>query len=236
MSNALCRFCLIWLGYYHELMLKGCPHLAQFMPRCKDARRLDADPPNEPDFYSINVLFPLKEQSPGGIALPLGAMAPKSSTTPSSVTRQWEEKFYGNNRPAAKTPVSASPSPLPFVQPQQQQPQALPAAVAPTAALPNPILAALNSLLQQQQQQQQQQVLPFPGLSPFSGMPPGQQSILLGNVLQQAQGTSPPLSLPPAPFPATIQVTTPPATTDNSALSALLASLTQQPTSASPPS
>ena len=46
-------------GYYHELMLKDRPHLCQFMPKAKDARRLVADPTNEPNFYKISQEYPL---------------------------------------------------------------------------------------------------------------------------------------------------------------------------------
>eukprot|EP00977_Amphora_coffeiformis_P026020 scaffold23644_cov183-Amphora_coffeaeformis.AAC.4 len=45
--------------YYHEFMLKGRPHLAQYMPKRKDARRLVTDPANEPDFYKISNQYPL---------------------------------------------------------------------------------------------------------------------------------------------------------------------------------
>ena len=50
------------LGYYHEFMLRGRFHLCQYMPRCKDARRLDADPVNEPDFYAISAKYPVGEE------------------------------------------------------------------------------------------------------------------------------------------------------------------------------
>ena len=40
-------------------MLKGRPHLCQYMPKRKDARRLVADPDNEPNFYKITEQFPL---------------------------------------------------------------------------------------------------------------------------------------------------------------------------------
>lgn len=48
-------------GYYHEFMLRGRFHLCRYMPRCKDARRLDADPTNEPDFYKISASFPVND-------------------------------------------------------------------------------------------------------------------------------------------------------------------------------
>jgi hypothetical protein len=36
---------------YEQLFLQGLPHLVQYMPPPKDARRLHPDPKNEPDFY-----------------------------------------------------------------------------------------------------------------------------------------------------------------------------------------
>lgn len=45
--------------YYHEFMLKDRPHLCQYMPLCKDARRLHPDPTHEPDFYRISQEYPL---------------------------------------------------------------------------------------------------------------------------------------------------------------------------------
>ena len=42
-------------------MLKDRPHLCRYMPRCKNARRIVADPDNEPNFYNIGQLFPLEE-------------------------------------------------------------------------------------------------------------------------------------------------------------------------------
>ena len=50
-------------GYYHEFMLRDRPHLCQYMPPRRDARRLTADPDHEPDFYRISVLFPLSSSS-----------------------------------------------------------------------------------------------------------------------------------------------------------------------------
>ena len=45
-------------------MLRGRMHLCQYMPRCKDARRLEADPANEPDFYKISDRYPVNEVPP----------------------------------------------------------------------------------------------------------------------------------------------------------------------------
>ena len=45
-------------------MLKDRPHLCQYMPPCKDARRLVADPLNEPNFYRISRQYPLDGEAP----------------------------------------------------------------------------------------------------------------------------------------------------------------------------
>jgi hypothetical protein len=47
--------------YYHEFMLRGLPHLCKYMPKSKDARRLIADPENEPNFYVVTKNFPLPD-------------------------------------------------------------------------------------------------------------------------------------------------------------------------------
>mmetsp|Transcript_14739 Transcript_14739/g.28004 ORF Transcript_14739/g.28004 Transcript_14739/m.28004 type:complete len:314 (+) Transcript_14739:58-999(+) len=50
--------------YYNEFMLKDRPHLCQYMPKRKDARRLVADPANEPHFYMISRKYPLDGSIP----------------------------------------------------------------------------------------------------------------------------------------------------------------------------
>lgn len=59
-------------------MLRGRPHLCQFMPRCRDARRLAADPNHEPDFYAINRMFGAPDGEPTA-----RAVAPPVLVTPS---------------------------------------------------------------------------------------------------------------------------------------------------------
>ena len=46
-------------SYYHELFLRGLPHLIKYMAPPKDARRLIPDPDNEPNFYAISKQFPV---------------------------------------------------------------------------------------------------------------------------------------------------------------------------------
>ena len=45
-------------------MLRDRPHLCQYMPKRKDARRLVADPANEPHFYMISRQYPLEGAVP----------------------------------------------------------------------------------------------------------------------------------------------------------------------------
>mmetsp|Transcript_19621 Transcript_19621/g.27599 ORF Transcript_19621/g.27599 Transcript_19621/m.27599 type:complete len:705 (+) Transcript_19621:125-2239(+) len=51
-------------SYYHELFMKGMPHLIQFMKRCSASRgrcKIRADPKDEPNFYDIAQLYPIPD-------------------------------------------------------------------------------------------------------------------------------------------------------------------------------
>ena len=96
-------------GYYHELLLKGYYHLPQFMPRCKDARRLNADPKNEPDFYSIGVLFPLKNPPPPPPPPPPPLPSPALVHGPSA-SNVITASIGNNNGIIAGTPAAIVPS------------------------------------------------------------------------------------------------------------------------------
>jgi hypothetical protein len=45
--------------YYHEVMVRALPHLCKYMPEFKDGRKLIADPHNEPDLYTISMMWPV---------------------------------------------------------------------------------------------------------------------------------------------------------------------------------
>jgi hypothetical protein len=62
-------------------MLRGLPHLTQYMPEPKDARRLIPDPENEPDFYEISRHFPLETR-----LLSSGVSSGGADVTPQSAT------------------------------------------------------------------------------------------------------------------------------------------------------
>lgn len=48
-------------------MLRDRAHLCDYMPRCKDARRLQADPEHEPDLYVLSRVLPLDGTAPPAV-------------------------------------------------------------------------------------------------------------------------------------------------------------------------
>lgn len=60
--------------HFCQCMLRGLPHLTKYMPKPKDARRLIADPVNEPDFYAVSAEYPVPDvngsRSSGKVILP----------------------------------------------------------------------------------------------------------------------------------------------------------------------
>lgn len=149
-------------------MLKGRPHLCQYMPRRKDARRQVADPTNEPNFYAISSRYPLTE-------------TPRNATeTLNTGTR------HDHAAPVPMVATSSSSSllmglapPPPTIQPPAVSP-ILTATTACLATTPsNEVQRLLASILQAQKKQEEQRVLlalalfreqqNFPN-APFSGL------------------------------------------------------------------
>lgn len=50
-------------SYYHELFLRGLPHLCKEMKRPGVAQKQAADPDHEPDFYKISDIHPVPEKA-----------------------------------------------------------------------------------------------------------------------------------------------------------------------------
>mmetsp|Transcript_14773 Transcript_14773/g.19332 ORF Transcript_14773/g.19332 Transcript_14773/m.19332 type:complete len:220 (-) Transcript_14773:138-797(-) len=51
--------------WYHELFIRGLPHLAQYFDDPRDARTRLPDPGNEPDLYAISEKYPVPEVATG---------------------------------------------------------------------------------------------------------------------------------------------------------------------------
>lgn len=50
-------------SYYHELFLRGIPHLSKGMKRPGPSKKATADPEHEPDFYKISEEYPVPEKN-----------------------------------------------------------------------------------------------------------------------------------------------------------------------------
>eukprot|EP00977_Amphora_coffeiformis_P028296 scaffold34922_cov141-Amphora_coffeaeformis.AAC.7 len=118
--------------YYHELMLRGHSHLCRFMPRCRDARRLSADPDNEPNFYCINQVVG----------------APESKDVVSTSTRS-------SSPVSSSSTTSPSPTSMSFAQCTSSTYTTSRPIMTSHAAIRIP--AITQTTIQQEQQQQKQQ-------------------------------------------------------------------------------
>uniref|UniRef100_A0A7S3KXD8 Uncharacterized protein n=2 Tax=Amphora coffeiformis TaxID=265554 RepID=A0A7S3KXD8_9STRA len=116
-------------------MLRGRFHLCQYMPRCKDARRLDADPANEPNFYAISAKYPVEERRPVAAGVASAAATPQvpinlvNNTTPSP----------GAMIPAPKpSDISAAPFLAQLLSIVQAVPKSQPNEIIQLPPLPSP--------------------------------------------------------------------------------------------------
>ena len=131
-------------------MLKGRPHLCQYMPPCKDARRLVADPDNEPNFYRISRQYPLDGSTPlvedTADDMPHAKRSRSDSATPIP-----QGLALGTNSLAGLAALGA-PSPASLIglmpQPQQQ---------IHTGAVPSNQAATLLNILQAQNQKRKEE-------------------------------------------------------------------------------
>ena len=152
---------LRFTGYYHEFMLKDRPHLCQYMPPCKDARRLVADPANEPNFYHISRQYPLDGSVPVRDATEDLPQAKRLRVD--SVTMPQSLAFGTNGLPGAPVEMVpnqpglatfGAPSPAMLgVMPQHQQLNAGAAPVSNQAAALLKILEAQNQKRKEEEQQ-----------------------------------------------------------------------------------
>lgn len=147
-----------YIGYYHEFMLKDRPHLCQYMPPCKDARRLVADPPNEPNFYRINRQYPLDGEAPAQEAVdspPAKRARGDSTTLPQGLTLS-AASLGSPVMSVTSAPVAtgvAAPTPAALLGLIGQ------AATAPASPTPPKLLSLLEAQNQQRQAEEERAML-----------------------------------------------------------------------------
>jgi HSF-type DNA-binding len=173
----------IWFyffSYYHEMFLRGMPHLCRKMKRPGKAMKITIDTDHEPDLYKISEMFPLPDENqqeqrnsvssgPGGV--------PKEVVTPAAP------------QPTPLEPVVS----LPTAGSAFVRPQPIPSA-GPVASVPSPqpqislvggnasnelLLAVLRAC---QQQNTAQQPIPAP---PLLAAPPAPGPSLVNMAREQ---------------------------------------------------
>jgi hypothetical protein len=106
-------------SYYHELFLRGMPHLIQWMKRSTSSgsgrRKIRADPKDEPDFYSISQMYPIpdyyNEHGSGQLVTrnaPLGTDKAINEDTISGKKRNSNEFYDSENIPSPINPNKRS--------------------------------------------------------------------------------------------------------------------------------
>ena len=90
-------------------MLRSLPHLAIYMPRSRNARRLIPDPDNEPDLYAISEQFPV----PGAPDDDLSDVPVEEGRFPAPVTPNDEDRPAKIPRMVVATSTTATVASLP---------------------------------------------------------------------------------------------------------------------------
>ena len=159
-------------------MLKDRPHLCQYMPPCKDARRLVADPLNEPNFYRISRQYPLDGEAPAHEAVdsPLAKRARSDSTALPQGLALGATSLGSPVMPVLSAPVANVV--------ETPTPAALLGLIGQTSTTPAPSPATLLSLLESQNKQQETEK---------------QRAMLLAALLQQQPPQNQVLTPPPVP-------------------------------------
>jgi hypothetical protein len=121
-------------------MLRGLPHLGKYMPPFKACRRLVPDPDNEPDFYTISLLWPLPLKSPEAPETPLAASNDSEATHIMSNEMLMSLFSSSSQEPSALKSVGSIRAPLP-----KSHPQAQPMVPSPPLKSPRVSLAAANN-------------------------------------------------------------------------------------------
>jgi hypothetical protein len=97
---------------HSQLMLRGLPHLAKYMPEIKDARRLIPNPESELDFESISKVFPLPDTQAKALELALTQNTGASTVGDSGLQQQQQFQGATNNNWASIPPMFPAASTL----------------------------------------------------------------------------------------------------------------------------
>mmetsp|Transcript_377 Transcript_377/g.800 ORF Transcript_377/g.800 Transcript_377/m.800 type:complete len:309 (-) Transcript_377:2728-3654(-) len=154
-------------SYYHEFMLKGRPHLCQYMPPCKDARRLVADPENEPNFYRICRQYPLDGSAPF-VEDAADDLPHAKRIRSDSVTKMPKGIALGANALAGLAALGVS-SPAPVKGSQSQQ---LNSGAAPASNQAAALLSILEAQNQKRKEEEQQRAMLAAALLQHQGAAP----------------------------------------------------------------
>lgn len=95
-------------SYYHELFLRGMPHLIKLMRRPGVSKKLPSDPENEPDFYKINKESPLPLLPHQAPATDTPVPSPTSTQGPALDTMQQAQTEAVGSISGASSVTSAS--------------------------------------------------------------------------------------------------------------------------------
>jgi HSF-type DNA-binding len=158
-------------SYYHELFLRGKPHLIKLMRRPPPSSKPLADASTEPDFHAISAERPLPEIKEGDEATDAVARGnfPRQATYSFVPPPSYVPANSSTQTPAPAPTVSSSVPPPPAPAPAAAAPIQYTSAPQPMAQGPSPTgfghAASFHNATQQQtaplyQQQQQQQAAP----------------------------------------------------------------------------
>jgi HSF-type DNA-binding. len=101
-------------SYYHELFLRGMPHLIQWMKRVSSTaggagkRRLRADPSEEPNFYDISEKYPIPDYYNRNGGRPLSLPTSMKSSFNKLLGGDDDNKDHGKKQLSTRRPLDNS--------------------------------------------------------------------------------------------------------------------------------
>jgi hypothetical protein len=102
----------IFFCFSPQFFLRGLPHLANYMPESKDARRLIPDPENELDFYAVSSKYPFSDDPAFKMPKPVeeaDESKKRAASEAGTVTRHSQEpSWFQKQTPLVKRPALQS--------------------------------------------------------------------------------------------------------------------------------